>query len=235
MESQMGMLPTRIGKMGALFGLIALFLYPLGANPQTTDSVKPKTPQQIEHSKIFEHGDSKLTDAAGDSTASWDSDIPAYGLSRKDVFAMWVCESDAVVQGKVASQTSFLTRDEGSVFTDAQISITKVFKDNAKLPLKVGQEITATRAGGAVRQGNRRLKVTFTSLPDFAVGREYLLFLHFLPSSQDYRATWMMFELRGGLIYAARNNVVWARPTGRQDAAEALADLASAVRAGGRG
>jgi hypothetical protein len=226
----------------ALISVFAgIISFPSIGFPQSADGVKPKTQKQIEHDKIFDYDGDKdprvpvhrLTDVKGDSILTVESDLePHYTGTRRSIYAYLACRADAVVRGKVVAQTSVLTTNESFVFTDADLSVTTVFKDNSALHIAGGQTITVTRPGGTVIEDGRKLSVRVTSLRDFSVGGDYLLFLAFLPASQDYRAIGSggrSYQIRGGLLQPM-DLYPQSVEQGEDDAATALADLAFAVK-----
>lgn len=227
--------------MALICVLAGIFSFPSLGFPQSADSVKAKSQKQIEHDKIFDYDGSndprvpvqRLTDAKGDSILTVESDLePHYTGTRRSIYAYLACHADAVVRGKVVAQTSVLTTSESFVFTDAELSVTTVFKDNSALHIAGGQTITVTRPGGTVIEDGRKLGVRVTSLRDFSVGGDYLLFLSFLPASQDYRAIGSggrSYQIRRGLLQPM-DLYPQSIEQSKDDAATALADLAFAVK-----
>jgi hypothetical protein len=202
--------------------------------PQTTQSGKPETDKQKMHSKIWENPDvGKLTAGTGDvPLVGVGSPTQGYaGASRRDVYHIHACRVDAVIVGKVDSQISMMTSDETTIFTDVQISVKKILKDNSQAPLKVGGEVTVDRPGGSVSINGRKFSYTMEGFQSFTVGGEYLLFINFMADSKDYyQVGERVFEIRDGLLLSMDSFV---RPTDiskKQDAASALADVVAAVQ-----
>jgi hypothetical protein len=54
------------------------------------------------------------------------------------------------VVGTITEKASQFTEDEKSIFTDYQIRVEEIIKNNAKSPMLTSQLITTTRDGGAV-------------------------------------------------------------------------------------
>ncbi len=212
-------------------GLIGILLFPLAALTQVAQTAK-----QLEHSKLYQnYGDKtrKLTDPGhdggvlGTGLLRLRSTLPA----RLDLFREMACKSDGVVIGKVIGQNSILTPDETFILTDATVSVSEVLKDNSAAHLFAQQEIVVTRPGGVLDWNGKKLSAKLTEFKDFSTGREYLLFLKFLPSTQDYQAFGdRSFELRNGMIFNLTRELLWhGQVIGGQDASPALVDARSTV------
>ena len=206
------------------------------AMPLTTFAQVAHSFRQIEHSKLFEnHGlkGHKLTEGQGDGGFYTHMEVPAHSSlpGRAAFFSQLKCQSDAIVLGKVVSQTSFLTPDESFVFTDVEISIVETIKDNAGDHLFPNQVIAVTRPGGNLQFNGRKIAVRESNFGQFSVGGQYLLFLKFLPTTLDYQALWdRTFELHDGLISALHKHPLWdTKKTPKQDPESALTDARSAA------
>jgi hypothetical protein len=110
--------------------------------------------------------------------------------SAESYFGRLVTESDAVIRGKVKHKASQITGDDAFIFTDYEIEITEILKNNAAAELDTGSTITVTRPGGKVVVDGIIVKATdesFALLP--ADNRELLLFLRYIPETGTYKAT----------------------------------------------
>jgi hypothetical protein len=99
-------------------------------------------------------------------------------------------ESDAVISGKVMKKASQITEDDGFIFTDYEVVITKVFKNNAASPLNANATITVTRPGGKVLLDGVVVKArddAYAPLP--LNNHDVILFLKFIPETVAYKAT----------------------------------------------
>jgi hypothetical protein len=108
-------------------------------------------------------------------------------------------KADAVVV--VVMRTSFanLTEDGDFIFTDCQMTVEEVIKDNPAAPLHPTQEITVTRPGGTLMPSRgRTVQAVDPRFPPFHHGQRFLLFLRYIPVTGAYRALadWS-FELVG--------------------------------------
>lgn len=110
-----------------------------------------------------------------------------YSRSFDDFLREQTCEADAVVLVKVADKSSQLTEDRNFIFTDYTVTVEDVLKDNPKdrLELKSGRVITSP--GGAVRINGRVARATDASFQWLEIGREYFLFLKYVPSTGAYQ------------------------------------------------
>jgi hypothetical protein len=104
-------------------------------------------------------------------------------------------ESDAVVIGVVGEKKSFLTEDENFVFSDYELNVEEILKNNSALPIKE-KRVTVTRPGGAVMLAGHTVRAIDESLEPLALGSRYLLFLNFIPSTGAYKA----FNSKGSFL-----------------------------------
>jgi len=112
-------------------------------------------------------------------------------------------ESDAIIRGKVTNRVSRITEDEGFIFTEYDILVTEVLKNNVAARLNVGSTIDVTRPGGKVLLDGVIVKARdhyFAALP--VNGHEILLFLQFIKETGAYKATRYSgsFELNGSTV-----------------------------------
>lgn len=149
-----------------------------------------------EHGKLykeFEHGP-KLADltaqGAGDVTVVEDSPIPVGpGYTPPPFLNAIACEADAVVVGVLGgASASDLTDDGHFIFTDYELTVEEVVKDNAAAPLRQGGGIVVTRPGGEVRLNGRSVRALDDAFKPFAAGGRYVLFLRYVPATGAYRA-----------------------------------------------
>lgn len=96
------------------------------------------------------------------------------------------CKADAVVIGGLAEKSSQLTDDGEFVFTDYDLSIEDVLKDNVFSHLMPGVNLTLTQPGGRVLLNGRLIEAVDASFQPLLVGHRYLLFLKFIPSTRTY-------------------------------------------------
>ena len=152
------------------------------------------TERQRQHSKLFKHSGTKLRDIAARQTGDIQVEEGA-GLMmmpetvpQRPIFHSAVCNADAVLIGIVNDKSSQLTEDERFVFTDYEISVEEVIKNNAGAPIQVASAITATRDGGVIELNNRVFRAKRDDFDPLLVGQRYLLFLRFIPATGSYLA-----------------------------------------------
>jgi len=130
--------------------------------------------------------------------------------------------SDAVVRGRVIKKSSQTTVDGYFLFTDYEIRVDEVFRDNPLAPIGLGTTITVTRPGGKIIMNGVVIKVVdhhFDPLP--VNGNEVVLFLKFVPETASYQAAGdsHSFELLDSSVRALNEDDV---PAGVLERPEAL-------------
>lgn len=98
--------------------------------------------------------------------------------------AAW--KADAIVIGTIKTKASQLSEDETFVFTDYDISVDQVLKDNPVAPVQAASLITVTAPGGKILLDGRVIQAIDKSLEPFEIGGRYLLFLRFIPETTSY-------------------------------------------------
>lgn len=124
----------------------------------------------------------------------------------EDYFARFAQGSDAIVRGRAIQKTSQITEDDSFLFTDYDVVVSEVFKDNAAAPIDAGKTITVTYVGGKIVVDNVIIKAGGNAVALLPVnGQDVLLFLRFVSVTDGYQlANNGAFELNG----------VSARPVG---------------------
>jgi len=95
------------------------------------------------------------------------------------------CQNDLTVLGTLKDGTSHPTTDNGYIYTDWNLTVNEVLKNNSKSPIQVGQTIVVTHAGGTLEIAGRHVHAE-TDAPQFQPGNEVLLYLRYLPDSGTY-------------------------------------------------
>lgn len=110
--------------------------------------------------------------------------------------------SDAIVRGRVTKKVSQLTQDDAFIFTDYDVVITEVLKDNAAAPL--GAAITVTYPGGKVLLDGVIVKARDHYFEPLSLNREVVLFLQSVKETGAYKPTRYSgsFELDGAIFRA---------------------------------
>ena len=157
------------------------------------------TEKQKHHSKLYKEyrRDNKIPEQA----AKYDFDfgmtvgtglpggmpgVPPPTLSER--ITKLTCDSDAVVVGEVKSKSSQLTEDQDFIFTDYELSVEDVIKNNPSDPVAPHTEITVSNPGGKIQLNNRIVEAKVLSFPALVVGKRYLLFLKSTSIAGGYRA-----------------------------------------------
>lgn len=154
------------------------------------------TEQQKEHSKLHKQNYQsrrKLRDYPKGVEKSypppWDRDLNNNAPKSIEAFLKTAaCAADAVVVGSVSSKSSQFTEDGYSIFTDYEMTVEEVIKDNNSGHIRQNSNIVITRHGGAVEFNRKIFRVSDQSFEPFEIGGKYLLFLKFVPATGAYRA-----------------------------------------------
>jgi hypothetical protein len=193
-----------------------------GAKPQTTAS-SPGTPT-ISDAPMYNPGPITPYNAAakpyngalrfrrGERYNSPNSTLPELG---KDSAATSLVEgfdfqpnpmpfdqSEVVVVGLIKSGQAHLSNDKRDIYSEFDLSVQEVIK-NQKFPyLQTGETIAVERHGGAVQLPSG--KVLIRGAKDYSmplVGKRYLLFLNYYDSTEDYHIR-TGYQLEGSHVYA---------------------------------
>ena len=197
-------------KIFVVLGLLILFLSlaRLGTTQGQADVTEIATPvvegvlskKQKEHSKLYSayKYTTKLTELSRDSSGNKRPEVnisilpalPELNTSTTipgtDGLQEVAANSDLVVIATPLSKTSQLTEDASFVFTDYDLSVDEVLKNNTLVqPHSV---ITVTRPGGKILLEGRVISARDRSFKSLRAGGHYLLFLRYLPTTDSYQA-----------------------------------------------
>lgn len=140
----------------------------------------------------------KLVDGAQETTklriVDWVGELKPFPAST----------SAAVIVGTIMNSKAFVSEDRTNVYSDFQIRVDEILKQNATVGLVVGGLEVATRAGGTVRFPSGHIKhyiVSGNGIPK--VGSQYVLFLwKRFPELSEYEIYMgAAYELREGRAY----------------------------------
>ena len=109
----------------------------------------------------------------------YDEDIPPLMIPA--------AESDLIIIGEIVGATAFLSNDKKSVYTEFNVCIEEILKEDALNKIIKGTCITADREGGYVRYGNGQkiiYRISGRDLP--GAGRKYVFFLTNDKKSPNY-------------------------------------------------
>jgi len=158
------------------------------------------TEQQRKHSKLYSFYGRDFRKKISEIISQGEGQVNGIGVgvglgeamtesvSPKAYFSSLVNDSDAVIRGRILKKVSQITENDTFIFTDYEVVITEVFKNNAASPTDMGNTITVTRPGGKVLVGKTIMKAfdeNFLPLPESS--REVILFLKYLPETGTYQ------------------------------------------------
>jgi uncharacterized protein with beta-barrel porin domain len=184
------------------------------------------TERQKKHAKLFKRyatltGGKKLKDSGsqtGDVNVSVEiGDRPVNRTFDLNTYLRDnACKADAIVIGTINNKASQLTEDGSFTFTEYDVTVDEVLKDNSKAPLAVNSHITVARAGGVVQLNGRTIRAFDRSERPLGIAGRFLLFLQYVPEAGDYKsytsdAGDTSFRLHGDKLFQVSDE---ARPLG---------------------
>jgi hypothetical protein len=96
--------------------------------------------------------------------------------------------SDSVIVGQVTAGQAYLSDDKRDIYSEFNVSVQQARTiSSAERHIQSGDSVVAQRHGGAIRLPSG--KVLFRALRDYSmplVGKRYLLFLKYDPSTEDF-------------------------------------------------
>lgn len=241
--------------MRSILVLVILVLGAVGLNSALTSSVtsapqeKPTlvqegvmTIKQREHSKLYKDYKTgeKLTTRAAEEDVEVKIGTPMGGgipgATQFDLYEFLrdsACNADAVVIGRIESKSSQLTEDEDFIFTDYELTVEEILKDNPAAPVQLGYNMTITRPGGLIRLNSRNIKATDSSFKPLEIDKRYILFLRFIPTTGAYKAlnSKSSFQIRNTKLIKLTNEPL-SSELENAHAADFLAQTRAAVAAG---
>jgi len=182
----------RVGPLiGSILFVSVLALYGQDApKPQTPQTQRPDERKQV-HSKEVHGGvpgqiTQQLATTSGDIELRHTQGPPLIiQLDPLSTLGNLTCENDLVVLGTIGNGTSQPTVDQGYIYTDWNLTLREVLKNNRNSPAHVGETIVVTRPGGTLEIGGRHVYAR-TDSPEFLPGADVLLYLRYLPSTGTY-------------------------------------------------
>jgi hypothetical protein len=118
----------------------------------------------------------------------WDAALPALPVGR----------SATVVVGQVLKSKAFLSNDKTGIYSEFEVSVEQVLKNDSATPIFQGGSVTAERRGGRVRFPSGRL-ITYGNrgqgMPK--VGQRYVFFLE---RNADQYTILTAYELQAGKV-----------------------------------
>jgi hypothetical protein len=208
----------------ALFLVVTVAAVPALRVPgQAQKSAKKEdvvTERQKEHSKLYGEYKtgkkiSELVAEIGDVTIRRNTplsggDLGGYATNPHESLRRMTCDADAVVIGKVQNKLSQISESQDFIFTDYEMTVAEVLKDNAAGPIQAGTNLIITRPGGKIRMNGRTVEAIDNAFEPFTLEGQYLLFLRFIPATGAYKAVGSKssFQLRGKAIHRLTKETV---------------------------
>ena len=116
--------------------------------------------------------------------------------------AIPITKSDLIISGKVTKATAFLSNDKTGIYSEFEVEVEKIIKNNEKSPISVGKAVQVERVGGQVRFPSSQVVKYVTYGQGLPQEEEnYIFFLSYDAQRQSYRIL-TGYEIRGGRIYA---------------------------------
>ena len=202
--------------------------------------------RQKEHSKLYcgyKGAGKKLGELAEEQIRNGNSDdlgivllpgIPELsptGMPIKDFLADLSCGADAIVIGTVKDKASQLTDCGTFTFTDYELTVGEVLKDNINSHLEPEGSLTVTRPGGKILLNGHVITAIDRSAKPLIIGDRYLLFLRFLPKTNSYEAANFdsAFQIAGSELVAQTDAVTLPGELKNRDALAFTQDVRNAA------
>lgn len=122
---------------------------------------------------------------------------PNTPFNADDYLAERACAADAILIGVVNERRGHLTDDETFVFSNHQLSIERIIKNDTKIVLTPKTTIDVSRAGGEIFVQGHHVKAISQAAQPLEIGNRYLLFLTFLPEKNTFVANNLAFLIEG--------------------------------------
>lgn len=163
-------------------------------DPPTPIQLGVMTEKQRKHSKIIppSRGNRNLLQQQGNveeifyinSGTNFGGRTPP---PKAEYFRRLACLADSIVIARIISKDSQFTENQDFIFTDYELEIGQVLKNNSNLDIQALRNITLTVPGGSVTTGGRRISILTTRKIPLRVRGEYLLFLNHVPDLETYK------------------------------------------------
>jgi hypothetical protein len=129
-----------------------------------------------------------------DKRIVWTEGLPGLGPvlqpeTPDKYFSNLARSSDAIIRGTVVRKASQVTEDLAFLFTDYEISIREIFKNNPVAPIDIGAGISVTRPGGKVLLQGVVVNAVDHNFEPLPINHDVILFLGFIPETGAYGAT----------------------------------------------
>jgi hypothetical protein len=115
-----------------------------------------------------------------------------------------VAPSAAIVVGTVLSGKAFVSKDRTYVYSDYQVRVDRVLKQDASASVAVGEQIVVSRVGGTILFPSGHIRNYLNSGEGFpAIGSQYLFFLGKpnFPQHEYEQIIGSLYQLSGGKVH----------------------------------
>jgi hypothetical protein len=108
----------------------------------------------------------------------------------EEYFRRLAGECDAVIRGKAFNKASQITEDDSFLFTDYEVAVLEVLKNDLGTPLTDGRLISVTGVGGKIVADNVIIKAGGNGVAILPVNdAEVVLFLKHVPGGEGFQLT----------------------------------------------
>jgi hypothetical protein len=125
---------------------------------------------------------------------------PNNPFNAQTYLAERACAAEAIFIGTVTDQKSQLTDDQTFVFSNYQVSVDTIIKNDSKIVLSPKTTVDVSRLGGELKVHGYKVKAISQASQPLEVGCRYLLFVTFLPEKNTFAANSLAFLLKGNDI-----------------------------------
>ncbi|MGI8470403.1 MAG: hypothetical protein ACR2N3_18340 [Pyrinomonadaceae bacterium] len=106
--------------------------------------------------------------------------------NRGQIVGNRVCNADAIIIGRAGNKSTHLNEDETLVYSEYDVIVQEIIKNNANSPIQVNSVIQVTRPGGNIRYNGRLIRFIDGKHSPLLGGNYYLLFLKYVPEASGY-------------------------------------------------
>lgn len=140
-----------------------------------------------------------------------------------------LCDSDVVLTGEVKNKTSQLTKYGEFAFTDYELAVEDILKNNTTNPIQPNNNIIVTRPGGTIKLNGKVIRAIDVSFKPLEKGGRVLLFLKFIPATGAYRtfSSKGSFKLDGNELVKLTDEFLPEELESEKDAASFIANVRS--------
>lgn len=163
-------------------------------DPPTPVQIGVRTERQKKHGKRFEkvqRNGNLLSDPEGVMTILYNHPDPVVPAiirpTQAEYFKALTCGAELVVIAKVTDKDSQFTENLNFIFTDYNLNIEQILKNNTNFNIESLNNITLNTSGGSVRVNNRIIKYEIANRTPIHIGGQYLLFLDYSSDSEVFK------------------------------------------------